>query len=116
VYRPHILAINFATVLYCRCFSVIDGTKWLYVASNLFCAFHIHTHAHVCTFYIYIYIYIYIMDRDSSDSLRTGRPGDRIPVGGEIFRSLPGRPWGLPSLLYKEYRVFPEGKAAGAWH
>jgi hypothetical protein len=50
-----------------------------------------------------------------SDSLRAGRSGDRIPVGGEIFRTRPDRPWGPPSLLYNGYRVFPGGKAAGAW-
>jgi hypothetical protein len=33
----------------------------------------------------------------------------------EIFRISPDRPWGLPSLLYNGYRVFPGGKAAGAW-
>ena len=37
------------------------------------------------------------------------------PVGGEIFRTRPDRPWGPPSLLYNGYRVFPEGKAAGEW-
>jgi len=31
-------------------------------------------------------------------------------VGGEIFRTSPGRPWGPPSLLYNGYRVFPGGK------
>ena len=36
------------------------------------------------------------------------------PGGGEIFRTRPDRPWGLPSLLYKAHRVFPGGKAAGA--
>jgi hypothetical protein len=31
--------------------------------------------------------------------------------GGEIFRTRPDRPWGLPSLLYSENRVsFPEVK------
>ena len=25
---------------------------------------------------------------------------------GEIFRTIPDRPWGPPSLLYKGYRVF----------
>jgi hypothetical protein len=35
-----------------------------------------------------------------------GRSGDRIPVGGEIFRTSPDRPWGPPSLLYNGYRVF----------
>ena len=49
-----------------------------------------------------------------SDPLRAGRSGDRIPVGVEIFRTRPDRPWGLPILLYNEYRVFPGGKAAGA--
>jgi hypothetical protein len=33
---------------------------------------------------------------------------------GEIFRTYPDRPWGLPSLLYNGYRVFPGCKAAGA--
>ena len=32
------------------------------------------------------------------------------PGGGEIFRTCPDRPWGLPSLLYNGYRVFPGGK------
>ena len=45
-----------------------------------------------------------------SDWLRTGRSGDRIPVGGEIFRTCPDRPWGPSSLLYNGYRVFPWGK------
>jgi len=36
-------------------------------------------------------------------------------VGGEIFRTRPDRPWGPPGLLYNGYRVFLEGKAAGAW-
>jgi len=34
-----------------------------------------------------------------SDSLRAGRSGNRIPVGDEIFRTRPDRPWGPPSLL-----------------
>ena len=38
------------------------------------------------------------------------------PGRGEIFRTRPDRPWGPPSsLLYNGYRVFPGGKAAGAW-
>ena len=44
-----------------------------------------------------------------SDWLRAGRSGDRIPVGGEIFRTCPDRPWGPSSLLYNGYRVFPRG-------
>jgi hypothetical protein len=41
-------------------------------------------------------------------------PGSN-PGGGEIFLTCPDRPWGAPSLLYNGYRVFPGGKAAGAW-
>ena len=37
------------------------------------------------------------------------------PVGGEIFRTRPLRPWVPPSPLYNGYRFFPGGKAAGAW-
>jgi hypothetical protein len=57
--------------------------------------------------------------RDSSVGIATdlwaGFSGIRIPVGGEIFRTCPDRPWGPPSLLYNGYRVFPGGKAARAW-
>ena len=42
--------------------------------------------------------------------LRAGRSGDRIPVGGQIFRTCSDRPWGPPSLLYNGYWVFPGGK------
>jgi hypothetical protein len=37
------------------------------------------------------------------------------PGGGEIFDNLPYLPLGPPSLLYNAYRVFPGGRAAGAW-
>jgi hypothetical protein len=39
------------------------------------------------------------------------------PGGGEIFRTSPDRPWDPPRALYtyNGYRVFPGGKAAGAW-
>ena len=33
------------------------------------------------------------------------------PGGGEIFRTSPDRPWGPPSLMYSEYRVFPGVKS-----
>ena len=35
--------------------------------------------------------------------------------GAEFFLTRPDRLWGPPSLLYNGYRVFPGGKAAGAW-
>jgi hypothetical protein len=44
-----------------------------------------------------------------------GLDGPGIESGAEIFRTRPDRPWGPPSLLYIGYRVFPGGKAAGAW-
>jgi hypothetical protein len=50
-----------------------------------------------------------------SDSLRAGRSGNRIPVGGEIFRACPDQPWSPPSLLHNGYRVTPGGKVAGPW-
>jgi hypothetical protein len=49
-----------------------------------------------------------------NDSVRAGWSGDQIPVGGEIFRTRPDRPWGPPSLLYHGYRVsFPGVKRPG---
>ena len=41
--------------------------------------------------------------------------GSNPSGGSEIFRTRPDWPWGTPSLLYNRYRVFPGGKAAGAW-
>jgi hypothetical protein len=65
-------------------------------------------------FYSIYRFYIYICGPGSSvgiaTELRAGRAGDRIPVGGEIFRTCPDRPWGPPSLLYNGYWVFPEGR------
>jgi hypothetical protein len=38
------------------------------------------------------------------------------PGGGrDFFHIPPGLPWGPHSLLYNGYRVFPGGKASGAW-
>jgi len=47
---------------------------------------------------------------DTGWTVRGSNPG-----GGEMFRSCPDRSLGPPSLLYNGYRVFPGGKAAGAW-
>ena len=50
----------------------------------------------------------------SVDGIATGYrldgPGIKSPVGGEIFRPCPDRPWGPPGLLYNGYLVFPGGK------
>ena len=55
-----------------------------------------------------------ILNMNSSVGIATryGLEGswDLIPVGGEIFRTYPDRPWFPPSLLYNGYRVFPRGK------
>jgi len=57
----------------------------------------------------------YWVDRDSSVGIAT-RYGPGIKSRwGEIFRTCPDRPCGAPSLLCNGYRVFPGGKAAGAW-
>ena len=43
-----------------------------------------------------------------------GRDGPGIESRwGGMFRTRPDRPWGLPSLLYNAYRVFPGSKVAG---
>jgi hypothetical protein len=58
------------------------------------------------------------MGRDSSVGIATryrlDGPGSN-PGEGEIFRTLPDRPWVPPSLLYNGYRVFPGGKSGEAW-
>lgn len=40
-----------------------------------------------------------------SDSLQAGQCGNRIPVGGEPFRTCSDQPWGSPNLLYDGYNV-----------
>ena len=47
------------------------------------------------------------------DLLRAGRSGDRIPVGGEIFRTRPDRPWGLLSHCTMHTGSFPGVKRPG---
>jgi hypothetical protein len=52
--------------------------------------------------------------RDRATGCGLCRPGIEF-CRGEIFCTLPYRPWSPPSLLYNGYQVFPVGKAAGAW-
>jgi hypothetical protein len=58
-----------------------------------------------------------LVGRDSSVGIATGYrlDGPGIDYGwGEVFRTLPDRPWEPPSFLYNGYQVFCAGKAAGA--
>jgi len=49
-------------------------------------------------------------------AIRYGLDGPGIESQwGKIFRTRPDQACGPASLLYNEYRVFPGGKAAGAW-
>jgi len=64
------------------------------------------------------YPYVNTVGWDSSvgTATRYGLDDPRMnPGGGEIFRIRPDRPWSPTSLLNNGYRVFPGGKAAGAW-
>ena len=54
-----------------------------------------------------------MVGRYSSVGIAT-RYGLDGPVGGEILRTCPYRPWGPPSLLYNGYRVFTGCKSVGA--
>ena len=44
-----------------------------------------------------------------------GRSRDRIPVEARFSSPVQTGPEAHPALLYNGYRVFPRGKAAGAW-
>ena len=59
-----------------------------------------------------------LVGRDSTVGIAT-QHGPEVrgsnPGEGEIFHTRPDQPWSPPSLVYNGYRVFPGGKAAGAW-
>jgi hypothetical protein len=65
-------------------------------------------------------LFLFNQNRNMSNFIeRTARelnPWNRIPVGSDIFHNRPDRPWGPPSLLCNDYRVFSGGKAGGANH
>ena len=44
-----------------------------------------------------------------SDSLRARLSGNRVPVGGEIYRTRPDRSWGPSSLQYNGYHISFQG-------
>jgi hypothetical protein len=86
------------------------------------CFHHQWTLSKTCPFFLSPFItqsvHYKTVGRDSSIGVATGYGLDgldRIPVGGEIFRTRPDRPWGPRNLLYNGYWVFPGGKAAGAY-
>ena len=60
-----------------------------------------------------------LVGRDSSVGIATryGLDGQGIESqwGVRFSAPLPDRPWGPHSFLYNGCRVFPGGKAAGAW-
>ena len=68
---------------------------------------------------LYVFSSIGNEGQDSSVGIATRigleGPGIESRWGARFSATRPGRPWGLPSLLYNGYRVFPGGKAAGAW-
>jgi len=69
-----------------------------------------------CIYKILRYIFENFVGRFSRYNylLRAVESGDMLPVA--VRFSVPSRPArGPPSLLYHGYRVFPGGKAAGAW-
>ena len=50
-----------------------------------------------------------------STSVWAARSGDRIPMGGDVFRTCPDRLWDPPRLPYSGDRVyFPEVKRPGS--
>ena len=87
------------------------------VASKHICCYtHYLLHNHVTT--SYFAINIYDVGRDGVDGVATryGLNSMRIESRwGEILRFRPDRPWHPTRLLQHWYRVFPRGKAVGAW-
>ena len=106
------------------CNDLIPGFFFFIATKSLYTRMHIR---HCCQlFYIRAVITEYVpaiinkvilAGRDRSVGISTrllaGRCGDRIPMGGEIFRTHPDRLRGPPSLN-NGYRVIPGDKAAEA--
>ena len=62
---------------------------------------------------VYEYVSILAVGRDSAVGIATRYGLDGPGIESRWGRDFPHRPWGLPSLLYNGYRVFPGCKAAG---
>ena len=66
-----------------------------------------------------IALWYVIRSRDSSVGIATryglDGPGIESRWWARFYAHVQTGPWGSPSLLYNGYRVFPGGKAAGAW-
>ena len=79
------------------------------------------SYVHLQEDHLYVQFYMVRFSCVYVSSLAAGiaQSVERLATGwmarGKIFRSRTDRPWGPPSLLYNGYRVFPGGKAAGAW-
>ena len=120
---------------YCRAWQATDDALRMRIVCWIPKATNTHTHT-VCNTYCFctatmvarrrlnVMLYLHCLyciggGLDSSVGIATrygpDGPGIVFRWGGEIFRTRPDRPWGLPSLLYGGYRVFRGGKATGAW-
>jgi hypothetical protein len=65
-----------------------------------------------------LFIYLLVREPGSSVGIATGYGLDGPGIesqGGRDISHMSRPPWGLPSLLYNGYRVFPGGKTAGTW-
>jgi hypothetical protein len=66
--------------------------------------------------YFSIFCLMSVLSSQYEDSFYRLNGTDIESPKGEICRTRPDGSWGPPSLLYNGYRVFPGGKAAGAWY
>jgi hypothetical protein len=72
------------------------------------------THTTSLTILKYVYSVWAGIAYSVAHSVIVGRSGDRIPVGGEVFGTLPDRTYSPSNLLCNGYRVIPGSKAAWA--
>jgi len=89
---PH---VNILVVNYCYIIIIITWISPCCWLPQLFVLFRLF----LCLFVVFLYVSRLYFSWYSCDSLRAGKSWDRIPVGGEIFRIHPDRPWGLPRHL-----------------